>query len=416
MAGMTRTDALPILEEMYINNGLLNELVFRDRPLLGILEKRAKKGGGEHVRVPVKYVDPQGRSATFSFARDGRTPSKRKAFQVTYRSNYAVASVDGDVKDDCGGNMVMLTDVIGDEMDGAIENLTNDVATEIFRNHGGARGVIASGQGTDTVTLTDEEDTIHFEIGQRIVTSDNDGSDAAHTLHDSGDHVTLIAIDALAGTLKADAVWSTQITGVGANDYMFVKGDFQSKLTGLASWVPSSAPSASENFLGVDRSVHTRLGGLRFSTLKGSIDQVLLQACAVGRRLKAKFDLGALNPVKWNELAMALESTQRRVRMATVSGSGDAARFGYDAIVIATPAGNIPVIADPSCQIGVCWLLNTEGIVLWYSGKGVVRLIDDDGLPFLRELENDGFEFRAKSRAAFAVYDPGHQARVAVAS
>lgn len=414
MAGMTRSDALPILEEMYINNGLLDSLVYRDRPLLGILEKRARKGGGEHVRVPVKYVDPQGRSATFSMARDGRAPSKRKGFQVTYRSNYAVASVDGDVKDDCGGNAVMLTDVIGDEMDGAIENLTNDVATEIFRNHGGSRGVINSGIGTTAVTLTDPEDSIHFEIGQRIALSNDDGTDTADTLRDSGDFVSLTAIDALGGVLTADSTWSTTISGALDGDYMFVRGDFQSKLTGLDSWVPLDAPTNGESFLSVDRSVHTRLGGLRFLTFKGSVDTVLLQACAVGRRMKAKFDLAVLNPVKWNELAMSLESTGRRPRMATVQGSGDAARFGYDAIIMATPAGNIPVISDPSCQADVGWLLNTEGIVIWYSGSALVRLIDDDGLPFLRELDNDGFEFRAKSRAAFCVYDPGHQARVAV--
>lgn len=416
MAGMTRTDALPILEEMYINNQLLDSLVFKDRPLLGILEKRARKGGGKHVRVPVKYVDPQGRSATFSMARDGRSASKRKEFQVPYRSNYGVASVDGDVKDDCAGNTVMLTDILGDEMDGAIENLTNDVATELFRNHGGSRGRIDSGQGTATVRLQDPEDTINFEVGQRIALSANDGSATAHTLRDSGDYVTLIAIDAIEGDLTADATWSAQITGAAAADHMFVRGDFQSKMSGLDSWCPATDPAPSESYHGVDRSVHTRLGGLRFPSLKGSIDQVLLQAIAIGRRLKAKFDLACLNPIKWNELVMALESTNRRVRYGTVQGSGDAAKFGYDAIIIATATGSIPVISDPFCQVSTGWLLNTEGIVLWYSGRSLVHLIDDDGLPFLRETDNDGFELRAKSRATMAIYDPGHQARVTLAA
>jgi len=65
MAFMTRNDALPILEEQYVNSGVLDELVYRDRPALAIFEKKQAMAGGEWIRVPVRYIDPQGRSITF---------------------------------------------------------------------------------------------------------------------------------------------------------------------------------------------------------------------------------------------------------------------------------------------------------------------------------------------------------------
>lgn len=416
MAGMTRTEALPYLEEIYIKNALLDTLTFRKRPFLGILEKSESQAGGEWIRVPVKYVDPQGRSVTFSNAQGNGTPTKRKAFQVTYRSNYAVASVDGDVIDDAKGNSVMIMDALTDEMNNAIDNLSNDVATEAFHSLGGARGQISAGSnvGTATITLATIEDVINFEVGQLLQASAGTGDAAADSLRSAGATVTLTAIDRLAGTLTASGNWSAGIAAVAAGDYLFVQGDFKGKMAGLNSWVPAAAPSGGESFFGIDRSVDTRLGGLRLTTAVGSIDQVLIQAAGIGNRFRAQFDLGILNPIKYAELTLALQSASRYMRPVTVQGSGDAAAFGYDAIVLDTAAGSIPFISDPSCDSATAWLLQSDGWKLRYSGNKFIRIIDDDGNETLRSATADSFEFRVKCRGNLCCYSPGHQMRVAV--
>lgn len=414
MANMTRADALPILEELYIDSGLLDSLVYRDRPLLAILEKKENMAGGEQVRVPIKFADPQGRSVTFANAQGNSTPSARRAFFVTYRSNYGTAQLDGDVIDDAKGNKVMIMDVVSDEMDAAIENLSNDIATELYRGTGGARGQISAGSnvGTATITLTNPEDVIHFEVGMKLTASVANGDAAADTLRSAGATVTLTAIDRIAGTLTASGNWSAGIAAVAASDFLFVQGDFQGKMAGLGAWVPSAAPAATA-FFGVDRSVDTRLGGLRFTTGTGSIDQVLIQAAAVGRRFKAKPDLGVLNPIKYGELTLARGSLDRNNRPVTVSSAGDA-RFGFDAIVLDTAAGPVPFISDPSCQPDVCWLLQSDSWKIRYSGDKFIRLIDDDGNETTRGASSDSFEFRIKSRGNLCCYAPGHNMRVAV--
>lgn len=416
MANMTRAEALPYLEEIYIKNGLLDELVYRDRPMLAILEKKESQAGGEQIRVPIKFVDPQGRSVTFSNAQSGQTPSKRRAFFMTYRSNYATAQVDGDVIDDAKGNKVMIMDALGDEIDAAIENLSNDVSTELFRSVGGARGQISatSGVGTATITLSNPEDTVHFEVGQIIQASAGNGDAVADALRNAGATNTLTAVDRIAGTLTGSAVWNVAIGAIAAGDFLFVAGDFKGKLAGFSSAVPATAPTPGESYFGVDRSVDTRLGGLRFNTGTGSIDQVLIQACGVASRFRAKPDLGSLNPIKFAELTLALQSGSRYMRPVTISGSGDAAKFGFDAIMLDTPAGSVPFISDPSNQSDVCWLLRSDSWKLRYSGSKFIRLIDDDGQESLRNATADSFEFRVKCRGQLTCMAPGFNMRVAV--
>lgn len=412
---MTRTDALPILEEMYVSSGVLDELVYRDRPLLGILEKKATQAGGEWIRVPVRYIDPQGRSVTFSTAQTNTSPTTRAAFQVTYRSNYAVAGLSGDVIDDAKGNKELVMDLLSDEMDAAIENLSNDISTELFRSVGGARGQVSSTStvNTPTITLSNPEDVINFEINQVIAASAGSGDASGDALRNAGATNTITAIDRLAGTLTSAGNWNAAIGAIAASDYLFVAGDFKGKMAGLSAWVPSTAPT-STTFFGVDRSVDTRLGGLRFTTAVGSIDQAIVQAAAVGRRFKAKFDLGVMNPVKFGELTLALQSQSRYQRPVTVQGTGDAAKFGFDAIVIDTPSGSIPFISDPSSQSDTVWLLQSDSWKIRYSGDKFIRIIDDDGNESLRSGTADSFEFRIKSRGNLCCYAPGHNMRVSV--
>jgi hypothetical protein len=412
---MTRADFLPVLEELYVDSGLLDQMVYRKRPLLALLEKKEQQGGGEQVRVPVKYADPQGRSANFAKSQTNSTPSKRQAFFVTYRSNYGTAQLDGDVIDDAKGNKVYIMDAVSDEMDAAINNLSNDVSTECFRGTGGARGTISSGSnvGTASITLANPEDVIHFEVGMKVAASSANGDTSTDVLRNSGATVTLTGIDRINGVLTASGNWSTGIAAVATGDSLFVDGDFQSKLPGLAAWIPSAAPGGSDSFFGVNRSVDTRLGGLRAPSFTGSIDQNLIQAAALGNRFRATFDLGVINPIKFGELTLARGAVDRNMRMVTVQSAGDA-RFGFEGIVLDTAAGPIPFISDPSCQGDTAWLLNTDTWQIRYSNSKFIRLIDDDGNETTRGASTDSFEFRVKSRGTLICKAPGLNMRVPV--
>lgn len=416
MAGLTRSDYVDMLEEMYILPGRMLDMIMRDNAALAILEREQRSlVGGRYVHVPVRYGRPQGRSATFSDAQTNRTPSQIDAFQVTYVSNYGVATIDGDVMDDSGTNVELVADALEYEMDGAIANLRDDLAMSVFRNIGGARAQVhpTTAPSTTTLTLANPEDTVHFEKNMELVASNDDGADSGDALLNSGASATVTGVDRLAGTLTSDSNWTAQIAALGVSDYLFVEGDFANKMAGFDSWAPSAAPGATA-FFGVARNVDTRLGGLRYDGTGLSIDEAILNACARVSLYRSKVTHGFINPIKLNALVKALESSSIRSRTMTVQGSGDAARFGFDAVVVDTGSGSVMMVGDPSCQLNIVWLVDRDAVTLGYSGADFVRLIDDDGNPFLRETSNDGVELRVKHRGNLFTPAPSHIMRVAI--
>lgn len=414
MANLSRNDILVVLEELYLKDNVIPDIIFRDNPVLGLLPK-STDGGGKYRHVHVKHIRPQGRSASFSEANTNNIGSQRVGFDVTWVNNYQVAAIDGDVIDDAKGNKVILIDHIKEEMDGAFDNLRDDLAMSVFRNGGGARGVagtIGNGSGTnDLVTLEDPEDVAHFEVGMEIVFSNDDGSASGHSLR-SSTASTIESIDRDAGTIEFDVNVSST-SSAAAGDYMFVKGDFQSKWSGFDAWVPTSAPTTGDDFFGVDRSVDpVRLAGVRYTGTGMSIEQAIIQGAARVRRWKkgSSIDLAVLNPIKWAQLEIGLE---HRKEVQTIKGSGPAADIGYDAIMLATPNGKVPVVSDPNAPVDQCRLLKKDSWMIETVGD-MVRLLDEDGLKIMRQASADGYDLRIKCRGNMWCKEPGANAVITI--
>jgi hypothetical protein len=341
MANLTTVLIADVLEELYLSEGQLEDTILRDNPMMAILP-RSTEGGGQYRHVQNKYVRPQGRSANFASALANSQGSKRVGFDVTWRSNYQVAGVDGDVIDDAGGNKTIIIDHIEEEMDGAIDNMRDDLAMGQFRNNGGARGRVGS-TATTTLTLADISDIAHFEVGMIIDVAVTDGTSGALI----ADPRTILTVNRDLGQLTTALNWGANYAN---GNYLFVVGDFGAKVAGLDAWVPATAPTATP-FFGVDRSVDAvRLGGVRYLGTGMPIEQALINgAAAVKRWKKAKpTDLAIMNPMKMAALEVGLEG---RKRVQEVSGSGSAAHIGFSAIMIATPNGDIPCISDPQHRV-----------------------------------------------------------------
>ncbi len=227
-----------------------------------------------------------------------------------------------------------------------------------------------------------------------LVASENDGPPGS--VQDSGASATVTGVDYTAGTLESDSNWTAQMASLDADDYLFVEGDFGNKMSGFEAWVPSAAPGATA-FFGVDRSVNTRLGGLRHTGTGKPIEEAIMDAAAEARRYGAKLDMGFM-----------------RLNRDTVRGSGDAARFGFDALMVPTPAGTIAVVSDPFAPPDVIRIIQSNTWKLYYSGSDLIRVIDDDDNKFMRETSNDGVEFRIKHRGQLTCAAPGHNTRVAI--
>lgn len=101
------------------------------------------------------------------------------------------------------------------------------------------------------ITLAQVEDISKFEVGQTLQAR---SGGTARIFATGVSSALVIAVDRDAGTVTVDADNSGNTDTIVAGDTMNVAGDYNAKVTGLAGWIPSSAPSSSL-FFGVDRTV-----------------------------------------------------------------------------------------------------------------------------------------------------------------
>lgn len=409
MASLDVAAVTPLLKEVY-PNGLPKELVYKNAPLLAILPKDdTAEGYGKQIHVPVRYGDPQGRSAVLSKARTAQTASKNAGFDITLVQDYGSASIDGEVIDRMKSDKGSFIRALKPEINAAMRQLKNSLVHALYRNGGGAIGQISAGSavGTPTIMLANPSDIRFFNPGQILAVSATDGTSGAVR----AGTVTVSAVNRNTGTVTASGNWTAGIAAAAALDYVFVDGDFGVKLKGLDAWVPSTDPT-STSFYGVDRSVDPlRLGGIRgdFSTIP--IEEAvmrLLERCA---REDAGIDVLTMHPLDWTNLAIAMGT---RVQYSTVEAF-DAPQIGFDTIKVVGPTGKVDILCDPNEAPNVCRALQLDTWTL-YSIGSIPKLLDNDNLQVLRSVTTDAVEAQLVYRAALGCEAPGWNGRFAIGS
>ena len=79
------------------------------------------------------------------------------------------------------------------------------------------------------------------------------------------------------------------------------------KVSGLAAWMPLVAPTAGDNFWGIDRSTDvTRLAGVRFDGSSESIEEALVDAASLVAREGGQPDMCFMNFASYAALEKAL--------------------------------------------------------------------------------------------------------------
>jgi hypothetical protein len=122
---------------------------------------------------------------------------------------------------------------------------------------------------TCTITLSNAQDVVQFEVGMTLQNSTTDGG-AANTVSSAIDAIQLTAVNRGTGVITGTVVQGDGTTFVAAH-FLQVLGDLGSAgastiagmlgLSGMAAWVPASDPAGNDNFWGVNRSADpTRLG------------------------------------------------------------------------------------------------------------------------------------------------------------
>jgi hypothetical protein len=409
MASLDVAAVTPLLKEVY-PDGLPKELVYRNAPLLAILPKdESAESYGKQIHVPIRYGDPQGRSASLTKARAGATASKHAAFDVTLVQDYGSCFVDGEVIDRMKDSKGSFIRALKPEINAAMRQLKNSLVHALYRNGGGAIGQISasSNTATATITLATPSDIRFFNPGQILVVSATDGTSGAVR---AGTAVTVLSVNRNTGTVTATGAWNASMA-TAALDYIFVDGDFNAKLKGMDAWVPASDPGAT-SFYGVDRSVDPlRLGGIRADYSGVPIEEGLMRALERCAREDAAIDILTMHPLDWTNLAIAMGT---RVQYSSVEAF-DAPQIGFDTIKVIGPTGKVDILCDPNETPNVMRAIQLDTWTL-YSLGGLPKVLDNDGLQVLRNQTTDGVEAQLVYRAALGCDAPGANGRFVIGS
>ena len=381
------------LKQHYTDEKIEN-MVYKDNPFLAMIAKY-EDFGGENLKLPVKYGLPMGRSATFADAVSNKSASQLKAFLLTRKADYAIASIANETIEASKGNANAFIEAATFEIDGAIEAATRSLAISLYGDGSGQIGVVGSLATTtasnDTVTLATIQDITNFEVGMQL----NFGTATANK------EISTINRD-------TGVILLTGASGATTTEAIYVDGDKDNKLTGLGGWLPSSAPGTGDSFFGVNRSSDaTRLGGIRFDGSSLPIEEALIGAAARVAREGGKPDVCFINYNNFADLEKALGS---KVSYVDVKVNPE---IGFRGILVHGPRGPIKVVPDQNCPNGVAYMLQMDVWKLYSLGKAP-KILDSDGLKFLRESTADAVEARIGYYAQLGCRAPGFNVRVAL--
>jgi len=383
-------------------------MVYKDNPLLALIPKY-ESFGGKNLPIPVLFGNPQGRSKTFSNAqtRGSATNSQITDFVLTRVKDYSIATIDNETLEASKGNPNAFMEAATTEIDGAIQALTRSLAIGIYGGSDGNIGQVSvepTEAATTVITLKNADSVTNFEVGMMINIWSAKSGGSQRNVDGSTTSLEIDAIDRSAGTITFSEAYTSSGT-IAADDYLFVEGDRGLALSGLDSWLPSTAPTSTP-FFGVDRSVDTtRLGGVRHDGSSQPIEEALVDAASKVSREGGKVDYCFLNYAKYAELEKALGS---KVSYVDLSMN---AEVGFRGIEINGPRGTIKVVADQNCPADVAFMLQLNTWKLYSLGKAV-RVIDTDGLSMLRQASADGVEVRYGFYGQVGCKAPGYSARV----
>lgn len=392
-----------LLKNIY-SGSTVDDMTKRRAPLLAAMAK-FENFGGDAKKIPIVISNPQGRSSKFSNAQANQTNGTYPAFLVTRVSDYQLANINNETIQASMGDEEAFERATTTVINGALINIGRSLAISLYLDGTGVIGQVAS-VSSNTATLTQAEDSTHFEIGQTL----DAGTTTTGALRSGTMVVT--AVDRIAGTFTCSG---GVVSGLAANDYLFVDGDAQAggatplRIRGLAAWLPfgSTAISSSDSFWGVNRyQDRIRLGGVYLDISGGPIEEGLIDLAELIIREGGDPEVCFMSHKQWGNLKKSLGTKVEYENMETESKDGVA--ISFKAISVTTGAGSVKIVADVNCPTTYCYMLDMNGWELGSLGKAPDILTYLDGMKAWRNPSQDSVEVRAGYYANPWSNAPGH--------
>lgn len=401
--------------KVYYTNDKVESVVLDDNPLLALLPKMTKFEGST-LPIPIIIGLPNGRSASFATAQTNAASSRIESFVLTRVKNYGVALIDNETMKASGSNKGAWFEARTQEIDGILKQVSRSLAIQLYGSGTGTLGGCSYTASNTYVTCSNIDDITNFTLNQRVVFSATDGG-ALLTTAAVVDKMYVVQIDRdlgrvyLSTTLGgAPTAVNATVTTIGATVFLFPEGDTGgAAISGLRAWLPDAAPGATL-FFGVDRTADTTgLGGIRFDGSALSIEEALQKAAYKAKQLGAKPSHVFMNPVTFGELAISLGSKV----IYDVAKSTDG-KFGFDALVMHTPAGKVKIVADANCPSTRAFMLTMDTWKLCSLGPAP-QVLQTDGNYVLRTANADSVEVRTGYYAQLGCSAPGWNVNIKLA-
>lgn len=407
MTAINSTSMSAVLKTLF-PSGRVKEQLYPRHPMLGMLRKDPTFSGSQ-MAIPIVYGATNGASAQFSNAQDNKDQSSIIQFNLTTVEDYSLASVTRKVMLQTRNDKGARLKAIEHAHKMALYTCGRSISHSLFRDGEGVLGQISSGSSVSsaTITLANVTDIVAFQKGLKVSFSTAVGG----VLRNSGATAVVSSVDRGAGTVTFSAALNSLVPLVATTDYIYRDGDARNnataklKPTGLAGWLPTTAPSAAESFFGADRSVdRTRLAGYYFDASAYPFEEALIELQSRGNVESLGLDTMFCNNAVKRLAQKALGSKVtlvKGVRQAS-DENGEMATINFETIRLEGDKGPIDIIADPDCPASpqgnttqyLAYLLRMDSWTL-YSMLDAPHIFDEGtAQQDLREQDADSYEGR----------------------
>lgn len=365
----------------------------------------------------IHYGASNGRSASFAKAQGNYTASKGIEVLIRRAHDYGIGRIDTETmlaSEDDPDKMRQAVEVEGEQ---AMIALANSLGRCTYGDGSGALGQVGNSDlDTTSMTLKDPMDVVHFEKDMKLVFAAN----RASALRDTGKVLTVSTVDEATGVVVLSAKLNT-VTALAQYDMIAVEGDYTAANdrllpTGFDGWIPASAPSGTESWLGgADRRPHVvRLCGHRYtSTTHPGLTTVEAATLLASRIKRSGFsaDTAYIGTDRFRSLIGELDSKvvfdKEVVPLHNVDGE-IVAEVGFDIVKVHCGGSILKIFPDRNCpettmhvQTLSSWEFKSMGSVPRWVVKSV-PVSDADQIEF--RLAYWG-QFRCKTPVANGRYD-----------
>jgi hypothetical protein len=322
--------------------------------------------------------------------------------------DYQLVTITNLLMEQTKSNAGAFVDEASRTLDNGFRNIGNNMAFEGFSGGTASRGTFAASSVVYaapilTLTLSNPQQIVQFEGGMTLQATATDGGAALQNTPGTIDAIQLQTVNRNTGVISGVVVQGAPQTSwaTGTVNFLQILGDIgiggsstiagMLGLSGLAAWIPSVDPPATDNFWGVNRSADpTRLGGLRFNASAMSISEGLTNALGFANREGAAPDIIVLDFVSYTTLVNELGAKVNFVML-----EHDEVEVAFEAIHFHSAYGKIPVLADRSCPSQTAYVLTLDSFKLRTLGKAPhILTYGMEGLEGLRVGNADALEIR----------------------